>query len=305
MGSNRSRRLFSAYFERWIMTTRTPNRTLRAQWLGLYLRQLREQRRLSLDAAAEMLGRDRSALGRYERAEWLIQRPDVEHLLNIYGFYNAEVREELLAIASEIWRTDRWDQNDGEVPRAKFIDLPWLESRAERICSYHAVLVPGLFQLPEYAELVMRCIDGPEAPEEQIQRSLDRRLRRQELLTQDGRPYIEAIIDESALRRQIGSPELQRAQLDHLGRIARLPRLDIRVLPSSIALHPGLDGSFWLFQMPRPYPPVAYLDNRASRLFLESPKSEGFQNAYDRLARAAFKPAESIDLIATIREELP
>ncbi|MDG4829165.1 helix-turn-helix transcriptional regulator [Solwaraspora sp. WMMD1047] len=287
------------------MTTRMFNRTLRAQWLGLHLRHLREKRKLSLELAAEMLGRDRSALGRFERAEWPIQRPDVEHLLNIYGFYNAEARARMLAVADEIWRIDRWDQNDGEVSHAGFIDVPWLESRAERISSYHSLVVPGLFQLPEYAELVIRCVEGPTAAESVIGKGLALRLERQRMLEREDHPYIETIVDESALRRSIGGSALHRTQLAHLAEIARRPRIDVRVLPASVGLHPGVDGSFWVFRMPAPYPPVAYQENRAGRLFLESPKSEGFRDAYDRVAKAALDPRASAELIATIGEELP
>ncbi len=279
-------------------------RTLRAQWLGHHLRALREERHLSLDMVGEMLNRDPSALSRYERAEWPIQRPDAEALLNIYGFYSAQKRAELLTVVDEIWHTDRWDNNDGEIDRAAFIDVPWLESRAERICSYHALVVPGLFQLPEYAELVMRCVEGPEVAEATVGRGLALRLDRQKLLDDPARPTIEAIIDESALRRQIGGPTLLKAQLAHLTEIAQRPRVEVRVLPSRVWLHPGLDGSFWLFRMPRPYPPVAYQENRAGRIFLESPKADGFRHAYDRVRKAALDPVESAKLITTIGEEL-
>lgn len=280
------------------------SRTLRAQWLGDHLRELREQRELSLDLVATYLNRDRSALGRYERATWPIQRHDTHALLDLYGFHDATARQRLLAVADEVWRTDRWDRDSSEVDHASFIDLPWLESRAESICSYHCQVIPGLFQLPEYAELVIRCAEGPTAPATTIARGLARRMERQKLLERNSRPEIEAVIDETALRRQIGGPAVHRAQLAHLGALARRPGIELRVLPSRVALHPGLDGSFWLFRMPEPYPPVAYQENRAGHFFLETPKSDGYQDAYDRIREATLGPAESAELITFLGEDL-
>jgi hypothetical protein len=87
-------------------------RTLRAQWLGQQLRALREQRGMTLKLVSEHLHRDMSALARYERAEWPIRRGDVVALLDLYGFHNAAERARLLALAEEVWRTDRTPSGD-------------------------------------------------------------------------------------------------------------------------------------------------------------------------------------------------
>ncbi|MGX7675571.1 helix-turn-helix domain-containing protein [Plantactinospora sp. DSM 117369] len=279
-------------------------RTLRAQWLGQRLRDLREQRGMSLELVAEHLNRDRSALGRYERAEWPIQRHDVLALLDLYGFHRATERAQLLTLAEEIWRTDRWDEDSRDPSDSSFITIPWLESRAATICSYHASLIPGLFQLPEYAELVIRCVDGPGTTEMTVQRGIGLRMERQRMLDDPDGPRSETIIDEIALRRQIGGPSLLRRQLLHIGEVAQRPHVEIRVLPSRVWLHPGVDGSFWLFRMPKPYPAVAYQENLAGRMYLESPKSDRFSDAYDRVREAALDPRESAKLIVTIAEGL-
>ncbi|MEO3929401.1 helix-turn-helix transcriptional regulator [Micromonosporaceae bacterium B7E4] len=278
-------------------------RTLRAQWLGQRLRDLREQRGMSLELVAEHLNRDRSALGRYERAEWPIQRHDVLALLDLYGFHRATERAQLLTLAEEVWRTDRWTDNYGDLVDSSFIDFPWLESRANTVCSYHAMLIPGLFQLRKYAELVIRCLEGPNSTEDKVSRWLELRMERQGVLERPNPPALETIIDESVLRRQIGGSALLRAQLLHLGNIAQRPKVEIRVLPTRVWLHPGLEGSFWLFRMPKPYPEVAYLEGLAGQMYFESPKSAKYLDAYDRLREAALGPRESAQLIATIAEE--
>ncbi|WP_326555551.1 helix-turn-helix domain-containing protein [Micromonospora sp. NBC_01813] len=278
-------------------------RTLRAQWLGQQLRQIREQRGMTLKLVATHLNRDMSALGRYERADWPIRREDVVALLDLYGFHRADERAHLLSLAEEVWRTDRWNDAYDNVIDSSFIDFPWLESRADRICSYHSTVMPGLFQLRDYAELVIREVEGPKAPEGLIQRGIALRMDRQQMLER-GQTKINAIIDESALRRPIGTPKLMQDQLRRILQLARQPQIEVRVLPRDIGLHPALDGSFWVFEMPTPYPAVGYLESLAGQMYFESPKADRFVSAYHRTCDAALDPRESAGLISKIVEEL-
>ncbi|WP_030488559.1 helix-turn-helix domain-containing protein [Micromonospora chokoriensis] len=279
-------------------------RTLRAQWLGQQLRALREERGMTLKLVSEHLQRDMSALGRYERADWPIRKGDVIALLDLYGFHNAAERARLLALAEEVWRTDRWDEDYGDVVDSSFIEYPWLESRADKVCCFHMTLVPGLLQTRAYAEAVIRNAAEPEVPESTINRWVELRLARQEVLA-NGRPItINTVIDESVLRRRVGGAEVLRHQLEHLIMLQRLPHVHIQVMPASVALHQGLDGTFWIFHLPEPYPAVAYVESLGGRLYLESPKAARFLRAYDRLSKSALSEDESTALMRTIAEEL-
>ncbi|RIV39786.1 helix-turn-helix domain-containing protein [Micromonospora radicis] len=279
-------------------------RTLRAQWLGQQLRTHREERGMTLKLVAEYLQRDMSALGRYERADWPIRKGDVVALLDLYGLHHAAERARLLALAEEVWRTDRWDEDYGDVIDSSFIEYPWLESRAEKVCSFHATLVPGLLQTREYAEAVIRNAAEPGTNEATIARWIELRMSRQEVLTKPSPIRIATVVEESALRRPVGGAMVHRRQLEHLGELARRPNVAVQVMPASVGLHQGLDGTFWTFHLPRPYPAVAYVESLAGRLYLESPKAERFVNAYDRLSKSALAERASADLIASIAGEL-
>jgi hypothetical protein len=52
-------------------------------------------------------------------------------------------RRRLIELADDVWRTDEWDREYGELIDRGFIDAPWLESRADRISSYDAMYVPA------------------------------------------------------------------------------------------------------------------------------------------------------------------
>ncbi|MEV0005762.1 helix-turn-helix transcriptional regulator [Micromonospora sp. NPDC050980] len=277
-------------------------RTLRAQWLGQQLRALREERGMTLKLVSEHLQRDMSALGRYERADWPIRKGDVSALLDLYGYHNAAERARLLALAEEVWRTDRWDEDYGDVVDSSFIEYPWLEGRAERIASYNTILLPGLVQTRDYAEAVIRNAEDPGVPQSRVARWVQLRLERQKIL--DGSTKVAAVLDESALRRLVGGRETMCVQLRHLQQLMLRRNVELRVLPSSVALHAGMDGAFTLFVLPKPYPAVAYLENLGGRLYVEAPRSERFVHAYDRLRQAALSAKESAQLIASLVKEL-
>lgn len=279
-------------------------RTLRAQWLGQQMRDLRIRRGLTLQQAAEFLDRDASSLARWERADWPFRRTVVIELLDLYGEHDRRERDRYIELAEDAWRTDRWDDDYDELVDASFIDFPWLETRADQLCSFDAMLMPGLMQTPEYAEAVIRNAEGKRAKPLSVAKWMQLRLDRQRVLDRDPPVRVSSIIDESVLRRVVISPTVQRAQLLHLNEVARRPNVEVRVLPSRVGLHAGLDGSFWLFRMPKPYPDVAYVERLGGRIFLESPKSERYAEAYDRLGSAALDARESAKLIATIAEEL-
>ncbi|WP_431886132.1 helix-turn-helix domain-containing protein [Micromonospora wenchangensis] len=279
-------------------------RTLRAQWLGQQLRALREERGMTLKLVSEHLQRDMSALGRYERADWPIRKGDVVALLDLYGFHHAAERARLLALAEDVWRTDRWDEDYGDVVDSSFIEYPWLEGRADKVCCFHMTLVPGLLQTRAYAEAVIRNAAEPEASESMVNRWVELRLSRQEVLSKERPLTIHVVIDESVVRRRVGGVQVLRDQLAHLVKLQTLPHVRIQIMPSSVALHQGLDGTFWIFHLPEPYPAVAYVESLGGRLYMESPKAERFLRSYDRLSKSALSKDESTALMGAIAEEL-
>lgn len=259
---------------------------------------------MTLKMVGDFLQRDHTALSRYERAEWPIRRAEVVALLNLYDCHRTDERDHLLRLAEDVWHAEHWAEEYRDIVDGAFVDFPWLESQARRVCSYHSALVPGLFQLREYAELVIRNAEGAAATATKVTRWVDLRLQRQRMLTAPTCPEIATVIDETALRRKVGGAALMRAQLDHLVTLARQPNIEIRILPNHVSLHAGLDGSFWLFNMPDGYPMVGYLESLAGHIYVESPGAQRFLAAFDRMRGAALDPGESAKLISAVAEEL-
>jgi len=281
-----------------------PGPTLRAQWLGQQLRALRESAGMTLRQAGDYLQRDQSMLSRFENAVHPIRRGDVTALLDLYGISDERTRDALIQLSEDVWRKGWWDDYGNGIDR-RFIDRVWLEVRAERLRTYEAMVVPGLLQTREYAETLIRNSANADTPEEKIERMIELRMTRQQILRGEEPISFATVVDESALRRVIGGSEVMNDQLTALLDISERPNVEVRVLPLRRGAHAGLDGSFWLYQMPDPYPDLAYIENLAGAVYVEEDAAvDRFRQAYHQLSAAALNGKESAALILAVAKEL-
>ncbi|CAM5228719.1 helix-turn-helix domain-containing protein [Streptomyces californicus] len=112
------------------------------------------------------------------------------------------------------------------------------EGRAAEIRLYEVGVMPGLLQTPEYARVladsaVKRKAITPVQAEERIALVAER----QAALVRDNPPLVFALLDESCLRRSVGSPEVMRAQMDRLIEFAEQPHTVIQVAPFDMGEH--------------------------------------------------------------------
>lgn len=270
--------------------------TLRAQWLGKQLRELREAAKLTLRDAGDYVQRDPAAISRWEQGLTPARVPDVLALLNLYGVDDLDVRAGLEQLSRDIWQKGWWDDYARETS-GRVIDHAWLESRTETIHSFDVMVIPGLLQTPEYAEAVIKAADPSAAPT-YVARWMQFRMTRQQVLAQDKPIHLVAVLDEALLYRTVGGTTVMRTQLEHLIELAERPNITIQVLPFSAGAHASHEGPFTILDMPAPYPDVAYIETRAGGIYVEAERVGGFVQAYDRLQQAALTPNDSMALIA-------
>ena len=286
------------------MPKRKPGPTLRAQWLGQQLRALRESAGMTLKQAGDYLQRDPSMVSRFESAVYPIRRGDVLALLDFYRVSEERTRDGLLRLSEDVWRKGWWDGYVNTVDR-QYIDMLWLDARAERLRTYGAMLVPGLLQTQQYAETLIRNAAAADTPEERIEKGIELRMTRQQALDGETPVDFAAVVDESVLHRIIGGPEVMRGQFARLREVAERPNVKLRVLPLRRGAHAGLDGSFWLYEMPDPYPDVAYVDTLGGAVYVEEDAAvDRFRQAYHQLSAMALGSKESAALIAAAAKEL-
>ncbi|QFG25015.1 helix-turn-helix transcriptional regulator [Actinomadura sp. WMMB 499] len=280
----------------------TPQRaTLRSQWLGQQLRELRDERGLMIKEVAEYLQRDPGTVSRFETGFYPIRRPDLMALLDLYGVSQPRQRDALLALSQDVWQKGWWDGYATDVV-GSLVDYAWLESRATHIRSFAAIVVPGLLQTPEYASAVIKTNDADATPD-QVERWHELRMNRQQVLEDEKPTMLTAVFDESVLRRQVGSSQIMCGQLRHLEQCAGNPTVNIHILPLRAGTPAGTYGSFEIFELPSPFPQVAYSETMAGGVYVESPDSDRFIRTYDGHMSRALGQAESLELISKIAEE--
>lgn len=278
--------------------------SLRTQWLGERLKTARVAAGLTLADAAAQLHLTDTSLSRFEKGYVRIRRPYVKEMIDFYGVSNHRERDVLLRLNDDSWRKDWWDGNASDLEMG-FLDHTWLESRAARICQFAPMLIPGLVQTAEYAEAMAIEGFGTDASAEAVAQTVELRTHRQKAITGDSPTALSIVMEDAAIRRRIGGQDIYRLQLQHLLDVHESPHIDIRILQVT-GWHPGLAGPFTYFEMPDPYPHVAYIENIAGRTFVEDESNVArFRHTYDELCTTALTPRKSIEFIKNLLETTP
>ncbi len=208
----------------------SPNLARRRR-LAAELRRLRERTGLTGDEATERLGWSASSkLSRIELGKSGVKSADLQSLLDLYQVTDAR-REELTALAEESRTSGAIQTASMRLPgdQVAFLEA---EADAESIWIWDPQVIPGLFQTEDYARAQLQAwVTRFALPSAEVDRRIQSRRLRQEVLTRDSPPQVSVVIDESVLRRRVGEPSVMRTQLEHMAKVSELPNVDIRVLP--------------------------------------------------------------------------
>jgi transcriptional regulator with XRE-family HTH domain len=274
--------------------------TVRERRLARALRHLREEAGLTIEEIAEKLEMSASTVSRMETAQVGVRPRDLKFLLDMYEVSEAE-RDQLLQIARER-RQQRWWREYADLPSILFAGL---EEDASAIWQYSTQLIPGLLQTEAYARAVLQAIRLDAKPGD-VERRLELRIHRQELLTSEHAPEYWVVLDEAVVLRQVGGPAVMADQLGELIEAARRPNVTLQVLPFTSGEHAGMDGEFTVFHyLESADPDVVYIENTGSDLYLEAPEvTRRYSKIFDHLRAAAQNPAESIRTLGGIQSEL-
>lgn len=281
-----------------------PAPTLLKMLVGVQLAGIRESAGMSQDQAARSLGFSPAKLSRIEAGKG--RRPptetDVRALLDLYGTdaYEASVLLQLLRRAGEPgW----WQRYDKRLMPEWFDRLVGLQEAATAIRTFEIQYVPGLLQTPAYTRAVVER-GLPTAPAREVERRVELRMRRTQLLERPDAPQLWAVVDESVLLRVLGGREVMREQLDHLVRMASLPHVTVQVVPLDVthASAPAIPVTYLRFGG-SDLPDVVYLEQIRSATFLEDQdETEEYRVTLDRLADEALNPRESLALLRETAE---
>ena len=147
------------------------------------------------------------------------------------------------------------------------------ETIADSLFEFENSYIPGLLQTPSYAKALLETSarqtfvspDEWNDAQERISKKIEMRMFRQEILKEGGISKASFVLDESVVRRMVGAElddkTVMVGQLEHLKKMSRNPRVDLRIVPFSAGAHLGMTGPFVVLDFPDvDDPPMLYLE---------------------------------------------
>ncbi|MEH1100255.1 helix-turn-helix domain-containing protein [Micromonospora sp. CPCC 205561] len=272
--------------------------------LGAQLRRLRESSGVTREGAGWEIRASESKISRMELGRVGFKERDVADLLTLYGVTAAEEREALLKLARDA-NSPGWWHRYGDVLPSWFQSYLGLEAAAALIRSYEVQFVPGLLQTREYARAVVMLGHGRAAPAE-IERRVALRMQRQRLLYRPDPPQLWAVVDEAALRRPIGGPEVMRGQVAALIEATKSPNIRLQVIPFAAGGHAAAGGAFTILRFgDQELPDIVYIEQLTSALYLDKRDDlDYYAVAMERLCVEADPPERTPEILGGILDEL-
>lgn len=276
--------------------------TTRRRQLGAMLRKLRARSGMTLEEAGRLADVSKATVSRYETqagpVKWLV----VDALCRGYGAADSE-REAVVRLAKDAKQQGWWSSFADSIPESMNLLLT-LEDEAVHEDHFSCVYVPGLLQTRAYSTALQEANEVPLEPAE-IERLVDIRMKRQEILSRPKPLRLWAILDESVIRRVVGSPEVMKEQLDRLREANESPHITLQVLPFSKGAHAAALGSFVIIGGTESALDVVYVDFHTGSLFLEKDQElERYRLALAYLRAQALDMEASSALIQRARKEL-
>ncbi|MEV6020742.1 MULTISPECIES: helix-turn-helix transcriptional regulator [unclassified Streptomyces] len=276
--------------------------SLNRRKLRLSLRRARENAALSQREAAERVEWSQSKLIRVETGTVGVSVSDLRALLALYEVTDPE-RVQDLEEAARGSKGPSWWSGYHEVITPQFAQYLGYEGAATSLHTYHPIVVPGHLQTRGYAEALLAPRD---LEEDVFQRVVDLRMERQQRMFDDsGRPACVFVLDEAAVRRQIGGKDVLGEQLDHLLALGSRPEVSVRVLPFEAGAHYSTLGSFVLLGFPDD-DDLLYLEHAAGSMTggEDLRLLARYQECLQVITDLALGEPESADLISRVRQDL-
>lgn len=274
----------------------------RRRRLGTELRKLRERARYTTTTAAEALeDMSQSKVSRLERG---VAKPKVRDVAALAELYSAapEAVASLTELARESKATGWWHASAAALPE-RFRPYVGYEAEATDTRNFESCFVPGLLQTETYAvELFETAMDVTPLD---VRRRTEVRICRQRRLTGTEPLELRAVIDESALRRQVGDRGVMYEQLHTLAERARQRNIAIQVIPRD-TVHAARGHNFHLLDFADADDrPVLYTDTLGGGMTTSNASEiNRARKLWEHLRGKALSPKRSVVLIEQIAEDV-
>ncbi|MBH0775338.1 helix-turn-helix domain-containing protein [Nocardia bovistercoris] len=272
--------------------------------LAALLFEMREGVELSKEEVSGKTGINVTTLYRIEAAQARPQRRTLMTLLDLYDIEpdRRKYALDLLSDAQKPGMSRPYEANLTEVYSA-YINF---ESEALSARHYQTSYIPGLLQTPQYASAVIDT-SMPKVEAAVTESRVAARMNRAIVLTKEEPLELWVVLDEAAIRRVVGGPEVMYGQLGKLVEQSKQKNIILQILPFDAGAHPGMPGSFTLLDFPEPNDPeLVYVEGIAGDELIEGhAEIRRFGVIFDQLRAMALSPRDSIALVRDVAEASP
>lgn len=265
-----------------------PPSSPRVRALAGAIKKAREARGISQRELARRMGIANATLSYWESGERVPNQENIKPILDELRVYGIE-REHMFELVRNANLVSNWLAPGFPGMSPVLAGVLDCEVTANTITEWSVTVVPGLLQTPAYARAML--------DEDTMVRM---RIARQDILTKEQPVEFTALIHECALREVLVSPGVQVEQLQHLLDVAELRNVRVQVVKAGVGWHPGLAGSFILYEFPDT-PSIVHIEHFSSSAFLyEERDVTAFQAAARDVRGVAMSPEDSAGLIAEV-----
>ncbi|WP_181799246.1 DUF5753 domain-containing protein [Kitasatospora acidiphila] len=175
------------------------------------------------------------------------------------------------------------------------------EAKAVDIREFTGFVIPGLLQTRAYARAVLHAAQLPHA-KHNVEALLAARMSRQKLILRPNGTKWEVVLDEAVIMREVGGPQVMRAQLARILRAAERPNITVQVLPFNAGEHYAMGASLTLHTLANGNR-VAYIEgSRRGQIYDDPAQVRHCTEVYDDLRAKALPPIMSLDMIRSVLE---
>ena len=286
--------------------------------LGAIMQRMRSQAGLSGEDAARAIGGSAPKISKIENGRNAVLTKDVTALLDLYQVTDAQVREEMLALA-QLSREDDWYAPLSQNLTVNSRYLLALEAEASLLSVFEQGAVPALLQTDRYARAIAASLN----PAGQTWRPADSRnwrgglgikvlARRRGLLKLPDPPRLWVLIQRAALTRSPSEdPAVLGSQLAELRTIATSRemqrRITIQIVPDSAGALLSAPGPFTMLKFGHPDVPSMVLTEAMTTIRSSTAPGEldHHRMIFNGLAIEAINPRDTPGVLDQIIGQLP
>jgi transcriptional regulator with XRE-family HTH domain len=273
---------------------------VRVRRIARRVRRWREQAQMKGVDAARRLRWSPAKLSKIEHGVLPIAPVDVLALALIYDVPEDE-RNAFFRAAQTAQERGWWQDFDKDEVLDVAQDYIELESEAELLRTFTIDLMPGLLQTHDYTAALSRSA-LPRANHKVDERRAEARTARQARLSGESPLQIDAVVTEAGLRLTVGGSAVMRAQLERLVEFAKLPNVNLQVLPFDVGAYPSIGSPFSVLSFAEEhFDDVVYVENLTHGVFVEDSASvQTYTLNFAGLQKVALSRTRSAKVIAEV-----